>query len=167
MWQIGKIKNVFVYILINQPRWPAITLKRLQYGYNTGAKRLVVHTLLVKNSEISFTVANNIYFDLIKKLILDSPGAISLKILQLRLYLYFILFALEWLNASTALGHKWIPSAERWADHRCWGPPPPPDHRVPCPIKGGSYSCDQVVALSMPSEMVGIWAVLFTWQYTS
>ena len=30
-----------------------------------------------------------------------------------------------------------------------WGNPPPPDHRVPIPIKGGSCWCNNVVTLSL------------------
>ena len=49
-----------------------------------------------------------------------------------------------WLNASTALGHKLMPSAQRWADHLCCVGTLPiialPGH-----------------ALIMPSEMVAIW----------
>ena len=64
-----------------------------------------------------------------------------------------------WLNARTALGHKLMPSAQRWADHRGYGgtSPPPPDHRFPRPIKGGNYWCNQVVVVFMPSEMVVFW----------
>ena len=59
-----------------------------------------------------------------------------------------------WLNASTALDHPLMPSAQRWADNRCCGETRP-GHRVPIPIKGGSYSSDNLVGLIMLSEIVG------------
>ena len=35
-------------------------------------------------------------------------------------------------------------------------PPPPPDQRVPIPIKGSGYWCQRVVTLIIPYEMVSI-----------
>ena len=55
-------------------------------------------------------------------------------------YLYTQMPANGRLHVPTSLGHMLMPSAQRWSDSRCCGgTPPPPDHRVPRAIKGGSY----------------------------
>ena len=58
----------------------------------------------------------------------------------------------RWLNASTALGHKSMLSAQRWADHRCcsWTPL---IIASPGQLRDRSFWCNQVINLIMPSEM--------------
>ena len=40
-------------------------------------------------------------------------------------------------------------------------PPPHPDRTVPRPIKGGSYWCNHVVTLIMPSEIVSMCCLMY------
>ena len=70
----------------------------------------------------------------------------------------------RWSNASTALGHKLMSSAQRWADHQCCrcAPPPCPDYKTP--ISGDCFDFT-VQDVGIWQSAVYCWFVLFTWQY--